>query len=293
MLTLFIIAFSYLSFSVLAPWQLNKNHDIAERNKQIERAYEADPVPAEQALTDTGAIEPGDEWTRVTMTGKYLPDSEVLLRLRPAGTGPSYQSLIAFQADSGLTLLVNRGWLPAGEANAVPEIPAPPQGTQTISGMVRDGERLHDSQPIDREGYQQVYSINTEQIGELTSIELGEDYVQLSDATPGVLNPMPVPKLDTGSHLSYGLQWIAFGIMAPIGLFYFVYSEIKERRRVREEAAELPDAPSSAPDQLESSSVQAATEPAAGPAAGPATDPATEAAPQKPRKRANYGSQRR
>lgn len=74
-------------------------------------------------------------------------------------------------------------------------------------------------------------------------MDLAEGYVQLSADQPGVLNAIPVPKLDRGSHLSYGFQWIAFGIMAPLGLGYFIWAEIRERRRVRDEEQELVDAP--------------------------------------------------
>jgi len=48
---------------------------------------------------------------------------------------------------------------------------------------------------------------------------------------PGGLDVLPLPQLDAGPFLSYGIQWIAFGILAPIGLGYFVYSEIRMRRR--------------------------------------------------------------
>lgn len=300
MLTLFIIGFSYLSFSILAPWQLDKNHDINERNKQIERAYESDPQPVADVLGDGGAIRPGEEWTRVSLQGHYLPDSEVLLRLRPAGSGPSYQSLVVFETNGGQQLLVNRGWLPAGEANAVPDIPAAPAGEQEVTGMVRESERVHDSAPIEREGYQQVYSVNSEQIGELTSTRPGEDYVQLSEGSPGVLNPMPVPKLDSGNHLSYGLQWLAFGALAPAALIYFVYSEVRERKRVREEEAEMAGGaapePASVPAAPADSSTEPATEPGAESAGEPARAPQPDAA-QKPKpepkpkpKRASYGS---
>jgi hypothetical protein len=40
-----------------------------------------------------------------------------------------------------------------------------------------------------------------------------------------------LPHLDAGPFLSYGIQWIAFGIIAPIGVGYFVLAEVKQRRR--------------------------------------------------------------
>jgi hypothetical protein len=46
-----------------------------------------------------------------------------------------------------------------------------------------------------------------------------------------------LPRLDAGPFLSYGIQWIAFGIVAPILLGYFVYAEIRQRRRERAAAA--------------------------------------------------------
>ena len=56
-------------------------------------------------------------------------------------------------------------------------------------------------------------------------------YLQLEADAPGALEPVPLPQLDAGPYLSYGLQWLAFGIMAPLGLAYFVRAELRERRR--------------------------------------------------------------
>ena len=269
LLLLFVVAFSYLAFTVLAPWQLGKDDDIVERNELITHAYEADPQPVEDLVDDHGAIK-NDEWSRATLHGRYLPKDEVLLRLRPAESGPSYQSLVPFRTDSGLTILVNRGWVKAGEANAVPDIPAAPSGETTITGMIRADEAQHQSAPIKQEGYQQVYSIHTEQIASLIDAPLAQDYIQLSADQPGVLNPMPIPQLDRGNHLSYGYQWIAFGIMAPLGLGYFVWSEIRERRRLRdeEEALAALDADASTPSEPASSDASAADHTPAEPTAG-------------------------
>ena len=203
LLLLFVVAFSYLAFTVLAPWQLGKDDDIVERNELITHAYEADPQPVEDLVDGNGAIK-DDEWSRATLHGHYLPQDEVLLRLRPVDSGPSYQSLVPFRTDSGLTILVNRGWVKAGEANAVPDIPAAPSGETTLTGMIRADEAQHQSAPIKQEGYQQVYSIHTEQIASLIDAPLAHDYIQLSADQPGVLNAMPIPQLDRGNHLSYG-----------------------------------------------------------------------------------------
>lgn len=233
------IAFSYFAFTTLAPWQLNKDEDIVARNHQIEAAYEADPVPITQVMEPGGAIDATDEWTRVTAQGQFLGSDEVLLRMRPVDKAPSFQSLTPFRLTTGETILVHRGWVWSGDGTTVPEINTPPTGQVTVTGMVRLNEPTVDKQPLVEQGYQQVYSINTQQIGELTGQELGEDYLMLSADSPGVLEPMPVPTLDRGSHLSYGLQWLAFGVMAPLGVILLARGEVKERRRAREEEAQM------------------------------------------------------
>lgn len=234
-----VVAFSYAAFSFLAPWQLNKDDAVVARNEQIEAAYDNDPVPVTQVMGDGGAITQEQEWTRVTATGQYLAEDEVLLRLRPVEKSPAFQSLVPFQLLSGETVLVHRGWVSTGDGVTVPEFADPAAGVVTLEGMVRQSEATGTKAPLQEQGYTQVYTISTEEISELTGTDLGEDYVQLSPDQPGVLNAMPVPMLDRGNHLSYGLQWLAFGVMAPLGLIYFVWAEYRERRRARDEQEEM------------------------------------------------------
>ena len=241
LLALFVIAFTYVSITILSPWQLHKDDDIVERNHQLEAAFEADPVDYKEAINPDGSLDADKEWTRVVLTGQYLNDYETLLRMRPVSSGPSYQSLVPFETTEGDVILVNRGWISAGEANAVPDdLESAPTGEVQLNGFARLGESVHPNAPIDRDGYTQVYSINAETIMDVTGAEdLSSAFVQLSDDQPGGLNTIPLPSMDRGNHLSYGYQWIAFGILAPIGLGWFVYSEIRERRRAEKEQAEL------------------------------------------------------
>lgn len=296
---IFIVAFSYLSFTVLAPWQLNKDAQIVERNHLIEEAYDADPQPVTEVFSADGSLH--KEWERAELTGHYLSEDEVLLRLRPVESAPGFQSLVPFETESGETFLVNRGWMPTDEGNSVPHIDPAPQGEVTIVSMARYDERKHTSAPIEEQGYTQVYSINTEQIAELVDVPLAHDYLQLSPEQPGELHALPVPKLDRGNHLSYGYQWIAFGVMAPLGFAYFVWSEIRERRRARDEDALIAEATAAAtgagtssPDAAADvdSSAHEAPSGEHSDATMPAAPPSTPAAATQPsrRSRSRYGS---
>ena len=233
-----VLIFAYFAFTVLAPWQLHKNEAKTERNHNIEAAFETDPVPLSEIFTTRGKVADGKEWRRVSMTGHYLPESEVLLRLRPVNSSPAFQALTPFRLNSGEIMLVNRGFVPANQDN-VPDIPAAPSEEVTIVGYARLDEPPPSHEPLTDQGRLQVSGINSQQIADLTHLELGNDYVQLSDGQPGTVSAIPLPQLDSGPHLSYGIQWIAFGIMAPLGLGYFVWAEMRERRREQEEQQAL------------------------------------------------------
>ncbi len=256
MMFLIIVAFSYVAFTFLAPWQLGKDDAIVHRNNQIDAAFKADPVPAAEVFGPQGRITPEDEWRRVTLQGEYLPGDEVLLRMRPVDSSPAFHALTPFRLVSGETILVNRGFTVPIDGN-IPDMTEAPAGEVTIHGHARLNEIAPTTAPLEDQGYRQVYGIHTQQVSEVVGVPLAHDYVQLSEGEPGELNAIPVPKLDRGSHLSYGFQWIAFGIMAPLGLGYFIWAELRERRRVREESQELVDAPTDAPDQAEAGTVTA------------------------------------
>ncbi|MDO5511401.1 SURF1 family protein [Corynebacterium sp.] len=241
-MVLLIIAFSYVAFTFLAPWQLGKDDAIVHRNNQIDAAFRADPVPVTEVFGSGGELAADDEWRRVTLQGEYLPGDEVLLRMRPVDSSPAFHALTPFRLTTGETFLVNRGFTVPIDGN-IPDMTDAPTGEITIQGHARLNEFAPTTAPMEDQGYRQVYGIHTQQVSEVVGVPLARDYVQLSDGQPGELNAIPVPKLDRGSHLSYGFQWIAFGIMAPLGLGYFIWAELRERRRVREESQELGDTP--------------------------------------------------
>lgn len=231
-LALVVVMFTYLCLTVLAPWQLGKNTRTSRENRQIEASLKADPVPLSSLLPQQNSSAPEAQWRQVTATGHYLPAAEVLARLRVVGGAPAYEVLTAFAVDGGPTVLVNRGYVHPDRGTAVPPIPKPPTDAVSITARLRDSETAPlDKQPLTESGFQQVYAIDTGQIAGLTKTPLAGSYLQLVENQPGGLDVLPLPQLDAGPFLSYGIQWIAFGIIAPLGLGYFAFSELRMRRR--------------------------------------------------------------
>ncbi len=249
-LALVVVAFTYLCFTVLAPWQLGKNTRTSRENQQIEYSLSTPPVPIKTMLPQQDSSAPNEQWRRVTATGHYLPDVQVLARLRVVDGDQAFEVLAPFVVDDGPTVLVDRGYVRPEPGSHVPGFPRPPQETVTLTARLRDSEPLpKDKEPFSRDGVQQVYSINTDQVSSLTKVPLAGSYLQLIENQPGGLGLIGVPHLDAGPFLSYGIQWISFGILAPIGLGYFVYSEIRARRRETDQAP-APEAPKTVEDKL-------------------------------------------
>lgn len=246
-LAVLVAAFAYLCFTVLAPWQLGKNTTTSHRNQLIADSVDAAPIDITSVLDDQGTDSQA-EWRRVTATGSYMPNSTALVRLRHLDGAPGYSVLATFKLDDGRILLIDRGLVAAVDGSRPPQIPDPPTGPQRIEARIRMSEGVTPGKdPMVQDGYRQVYSVDTTQemavLQEpLTAIPTGErgGYLQLGENQPGAFTPTPLPQLDAGPYLSYGLQWLAFGIMAPLGLGYFVYAEIRERRKEKTPAAPKP-----------------------------------------------------
>lgn len=239
-------AFAYLCFTVLAPWQLGKNSRNSDRNDLIAASLHADPIPVGQVFDGTDTAADSDEWRPVVATGNYLADEQVLVRLRSVEGDPAFEVLAPFRLDDGRVIIVDRGYVRPDQRMQPPHVDAPPAGTVSVDARVRKAEHATGERaPVDEGGWTQVYSIDPTVVGAVTGLPLLGDYLQLEGNQPGGLGVIALPQLDSGPYLSYGLQWLAFGIMAPLGAGYFAWSEVRERRLRRAQNAAFAAGPPS------------------------------------------------
>lgn len=231
------VAFSYLAFTVLAPWQLGKNTATQHRNEQLERSFELTPVDIDELLPKGKGFTDGNEWRRVTAQGEFVPNTEVLLRNRPVNGAPAIQVLGVFRADNGENYLVNRGFVRPTDSGT-PTIAPPPTGQVTVSAHLRRNETPAETAPIP-DNPPQVYGINTDEISTLLNTELNPDWLQLTADSTGATEAIPLPTLESGPYLSYGIQWIFFGAIVPLAVVWFIRAEIVESRRDREEQEQM------------------------------------------------------
>ena len=119
-LAVVVIAFTYLCFSVLAPWQLGKNTKTSRENNQIQQSLTTAPVPLKTLLPQQDSSAPDAQWRRVTATGHYLPNKQLVARLRVADGEPAMEVLLPFMVDGGPSVLVDRGYVRPAQGSRLP-----------------------------------------------------------------------------------------------------------------------------------------------------------------------------
>lgn len=239
-----VAAFAAACFLILAPWQLGKNTATQHRNDLIQTAAKTAAVPLDELVPSGGALPAGHEWREVTLTGRYLTDKQIEVRLRVVDERPAVEVVTPFQlSGSERIVLVDRGYVRPDSAGRT-QIPAPPSGEVTLHARLRKSEATSPGKgPKVEGGTLTAYTIDTAALSAADGTPLDPFYVQLTDHQPGGLGTIDLPQLESGPYLSYGLQWLAFGIMAPLGIGYFVWAEVKHRRALarKQENGEVVD----------------------------------------------------
>ena len=256
-----------VAFFFLGRWQLHRHEAKVARNTLLNSNYDAAPVPLDSILvTPDSPLPESRQWSQVRLEGVYDPAHQVLIRNRPLAGDFGFEVVVPLRLGSGAAVLVDRGWIPAGERFVTPDaVPAPPGGPVSVVVRVRPGEP-----PLDR----------TPPPGQELRIDLGRlaavaggtvyrgAYGVLAAETPAPATapePLPRPDEDLGPHLAYAVQWWIGDVAAYVLLGYYALSEVRDRRWVaaRGEASgtddgtpdetvggardDLADAPESAP----------------------------------------------
>lgn len=226
-LLLAVLVFAGACFWILSPWQFGRNAGQQRQNDAIASSERIPPVPLNEFLPADREPDPAQLWHRIVVTGQYLPAMETVARLRTVNGQPACEVLTPFRTTDGQLLLIDRGWA-AMDSGRLPNYPVAPRGTERLVARVQADETPNvDRPPLREDGRTQVYQINGGRIGTLFGVRFRPGYFQLVDGQAGVLNPIPLPQMESGPFLSYALQWIAFGVMAVFGLCYFTMRELR------------------------------------------------------------------
>lgn len=213
----------------LSKWQFDRREQEVAKIQRVAENYELPATPLTKTLLEKKDFT-NLEWAQLSLTGKYLPASELLVRNRPIAGQPGFLQLVPFQLSSGEIILVERGWIPADSKLQPARDFKVSAETIELNGRIRLGEQTPNRQSP--EG--QVTSIRLTDLENLTGLNLETGFylrlVSESPASEEYPQPLGKPVLDEGNHLSYAIQWILFAVMAFIALFWAIRQEIQSRR---------------------------------------------------------------
>ncbi len=225
-----------IAFVNLGQWQLRRL-DERRGDNAVVVAHEDAPVrPYEQVFDHT--ITDDDQWQRVTITGTFDAEHQLIVRYRNNGDAAGYEVVVPLRASDGRTILIDRGFIarPAGQDFPTTVAP-PPEGQVTIVGHVRRNEQGPDNATTPAAS--SVRLINSDAIARASGLTLVSGYIGVLEMTPAQAGyePIATPPLDEGPHLSYALQWFTFSLIALGGLIVFIRNDIRDRKKALARAA--------------------------------------------------------
>ena len=213
-----MVIIAIIAFGLLSRWQWSRAEE-KQQQQQAQAASEADPITPRIG-------DPLPEFTAVSVTGTYVPESQRLVRQRPLEGRNGFWVMEQLATDSGL-VWVMRGWVPAPAlAGESPDVPKMDAQVVTVTGVARP---LPPGEPLaDRGGLPdtQVTQIVKAQLPDPGSVDW---FVQQTASEPiDALVPVPLPEPDDLQNISYAVQWLLFAAVAIGGWYFFLRREAKE-----------------------------------------------------------------
>jgi surfeit locus 1 family protein len=211
----FIILFPLLL--TLGQWQLSR----AEEKQRILSEYthlnsisaiDIESLDGEEALT----------YRRIKLRGVYDVDRYWLLDNRSRNGRAGYEVLMSF-GDQNLSVLVNRGWLPAGnDRSKLPAIETPGD-QQVVSGYLVDMESnawiKHSKSDLTLSWPKRVLHLDPHQASQHLGEPLYPWILRLDDDAPGaLLTNWQIVSSNPQRHYAYAVQWFSMAL-ALLALF--------------------------------------------------------------------------
>lgn len=234
---LFLLVVLLLAYAclLLGRWQWHRLESKKADNAIIRANESAPALPVEQVLHEGRDPASTQQYAVVSATGTYDVDKTVIIRYRTDAHGQSgVDVVVPLVTPSGTALLVDRGWIATTNQGLTDpsQVPAPPSGTVTVTGTVRQDAEGSSAQVVDGS----ARAISSAQIAPAIGIPVYGGFVDLKTETPGPTTPLEaaeLPDLSNGPHFFYALQWWFFGLLALFGFGYLAWEEATGRARQR------------------------------------------------------------
>jgi surfeit locus 1 family protein len=215
-----------VAFVNLGMWQLRRLDERRAINATIEERAAADPVRLGVAVATHGTDPEALIYRRVVVAGEYDAAGEVMVVGTTLGGRSGHDVVTPFRSN-GLTIGVNRGWVPI-DTDGPPAVGAePPLGPVEAVGVLLASQTFGSLGTPEADGaYDRVGRIDLGALSPQWGGEVLTVYLLLEEETPaggGLPVPRPPPQPSEGPHLGYAIQWFFFAVIVAVGFPALVY----------------------------------------------------------------------
>lgn len=210
----------------LAFWQISRLHQRQALNAMLAERRTAPPEPVREVLRDSATA----AFRRVIATGRYDFANEMALAARTHEGSPGVNIITPLRvAGTDTALLVNRGWVYAGDAMTVDFARWREPDTATVTGYlvglapeghgpVSTPSSSRTIRRLDRDSLESRLRYPVAPLALVATNVSTEDV----DSVPA---RVPPPALDEGPHLGYAIQWFGFATIGLIGAGFVVRAD--------------------------------------------------------------------
>lgn len=216
----------------LGAWQLHRMVWKEALIARVERQLRADPVAAPGPAEWNALAPEDDEYRRLGVRGRFVPERQVLVRASTV-LGGGYWVLAPLRTQEGWTVLVNRGFVPPELRSRVPQAP----GEQEIAGLLRPsepgGSLLQDNDPAAGRWYSRDVAAIAAALG--VTGPVAPYFIDAQAPAAAAAGAWPRAGLTVvqfrNHHLAYALTWFALAAIMGGAIVLLVVDERRLRRR--------------------------------------------------------------
>ncbi|MGD2078086.1 MAG: SURF1 family protein, partial [Chloroflexota bacterium] len=234
--TLLVLVFIGV-FVRLGIWQLDRRQQRLASNAAYLAQISQSPLPLDASLVTADAEEVVDR--SAFAQGRYDHQEQIVLTQQSWLGRPGAHLVTPLVFENGQTaVLVDRGWIPAADAEQGDLSQFDEPGPQTIEGTIQQSQILSGGRETEVDGPQQRwYRIDVEAIQDQMPYALLPFYL-VQTPPEGVQDDLPYRvavefDLSEGPHLGYAIQWFLFAAVLSIGYARFVSTQDARLRRRR------------------------------------------------------------
>ncbi len=191
----------------LGTWQVQR---LGAKNALLAEIAAGEAAPARPLGTT-----PPPAWTKVSVSGRFDHEREVLLGLEVRGPILGARLVTPLIRDGAPPVLVDRGWVPMDRSGAI----ARPAGPVTLEAYARPGETAGMFSATDDPAGRRFYTFDPPLIARSLGLPAPEPFglVALGPG-PGLPDPARTLPRPTNSHLGYAVTWYGLAL-SLLGVF--------------------------------------------------------------------------